>query len=166
MADDQEQEQGEQEPSWAKRLRQENEQLKREVREYKTSQMLNSAGFDPDSGIGKALVELHKGDLTAEALAETAKQYGFEPATATTEPEVDPVAQERSESTARIDELRANATPVGSQSMPYEEYKQLSQVNPGEAAKVLQAGKVADLPPFVAQSIAANRAERANTFGA
>lgn len=139
-----------------------------ELRPYRDQRVLQEAGFDPDSKQGKALLRLHDGDLTAEALRQTAEEYGFAAAEGTTEgtaETVDPVAQQRDEATQRIDTLRNNAQPVGSQKTGYEDYQKLQQANPLEATRLLQAGQV-ELPPHIAAVIESNRAERASQLGA
>ena len=138
-----------------------------ELRPYRDQRVLQQAGFDPDSKTGKALLRLHDGELTADALRATAEEYGFEPAAspaAEAEP-VNEVAQQRNEATARIDTLRNNAQPVGTQKTPWDDYQKLQQTNPSAAAAALAAGQV-DVPPQIAAVIEANRAERANQIGA
>ena len=38
---------------------------------------IKDAGFDPDTGAGKALKDLYKGELQADAIKEFASQYGW-----------------------------------------------------------------------------------------
>ena len=141
-----------------------------ELRQFRTERVLQKAGFDPDSKIGKALVKLHEGDLTPEGLRATAEEYGYDvPAVDSDTPangQVPPETQERVDTISRINDLRTEAAPVGSgPKMPYDEYQQLRMANPSEAATVLQQGKV-DLPAHIASSLAANRADRATQIGA
>lgn len=149
-----------------KQLKQANKELS-ELRPYRDERLLQQAGFDPDSKQGKALLRLHDGDLTADALKQTAEEYGFTPAepTDTGDEPVDEVAQQRQESTQRIDELRSNAQPVGSQKASYEDYQRMQQTNPSAAAKGLAEGAF-ELPPHIAAVIEANRAETARSLGA
>ena len=49
-------------------------------KEFKSVQMANAikdAGFDPESGEGKALKDLYKGELQADAIKEFASNYGW-----------------------------------------------------------------------------------------
>ena len=160
---------GEQEPSWAKRLRKENEEMKRELRDFRTRDALTEAGFDPKSPQAKALMKLHEGDLTADAVKATAGEYGIAPVEATQtegqEQQVDEVAQQRSAATQNIDELRSNATPVGAQRTSWQDYQQLKQHDMSAATKLLAAGQV-DVPPEYAAVLNANRADRASQIGA
>ena len=63
-----------------KQMRDRIKELEGVEKEYKTVQMDNaiqSAGFDPSSGQGKALKDLYKGDLEVDAIkAFAAEQYG------------------------------------------------------------------------------------------
>jgi hypothetical protein len=49
-------------------------------KEYKSVQMANAikdAGFDPTTGPGKALKDLYKGELQADAIKQFASEYGW-----------------------------------------------------------------------------------------
>ena len=138
-----------------------------ELRPYRDQRVLQEAGFDPDSKQGKALLRLHDGDLTADALKQTAEEYGFTPAQpvdAEAE-QADAETAQRVETVQRIDSLRDTAQPVGSVKTSYADWQQMQQTNPGEAAKALAAGQV-ELPAHIAATLNANRAERAQTLGA
>ena len=163
MADDDQQHDDTQDSNLVRDLRQQlkaaNKELG-ELRPYREQRVLQQAGFDPDSKQGRALLKLHEGDLTPEALKATAEEWEFTPTlTSDSAEQVDPVAQERSDTIQRVDELRSNATPVGAQRLGYEDYQQMQQQNPAAAAAALQAGTV-DLPPHIAAVVQANRADR------
>lgn len=133
-----------------------------ELRQYRTERVLQKAGFDPDSKQAKMLMRLHgDDDFTVEALQATAAEFDIPlPADTADEGPVDEVAAQRSEATARIDDLRANATPVGTTQLAYEEYQQLRDQNPAAAASALASGQVV-LPAYIAAGLEANRADTA-----
>jgi hypothetical protein len=61
-------------------LRERVKELESIEKEYKSVQMANAikdAGFDPDTGAGKALKDLYKGELQADAIKDFASQYGW-----------------------------------------------------------------------------------------
>jgi hypothetical protein len=63
-----------------KQMRERIKELETVEKEYKSVQMANAikdAGFDPDNGAGKALKDLYKGELQADAIKEFASQYGW-----------------------------------------------------------------------------------------
>jgi hypothetical protein len=63
-----------------KQMRERIKELESVEKEYKSVQMANAikdAGFDPDTGAGKALKDLYKGELQADAIKEFASQYGW-----------------------------------------------------------------------------------------
>jgi len=63
-----------------KQMRERIKELETVEKEYKSVQMANAikdAGFDPDTGAGKALKDLYKGELQADAIKEFASQYGW-----------------------------------------------------------------------------------------
>jgi hypothetical protein len=63
-----------------KQMRERIKELESVEKEYKSVQMANAikdAGFDPDNGAGKALKDLYKGELQADAIKEFASQYGW-----------------------------------------------------------------------------------------
>lgn len=135
-----------------------------ELRTYRTERLLQKAGFDPDSKDAKKLLRLHgeDGEMTVEALQASAEEWDLTP-TLTTEAAgepVDEVAQQRVEATQRIDTLRDQAQPVGTQKMAHADFAQLRATNPAAAAQALAAGQV-DLPPYVAAALEANRADTA-----
>ena len=63
-----------------KQMRERIKELESVEKEFKSVQMANAikdAGFDPDTGAGKALKDLYKGELQADAIKEFASQYGW-----------------------------------------------------------------------------------------
>ena len=63
-----------------KQMRERIKELESVEKEYKSVQMANAikdAGFDPESGEGKALKDLYKGELKADAIKEFASNYGW-----------------------------------------------------------------------------------------
>ena len=63
-----------------KQMRERIKELETVEKEYKSVQMANAikdAGFDPDTGAGKALKDLYKGELQSDAIKEFASQYGW-----------------------------------------------------------------------------------------
>ena len=63
-----------------KQMRERIKELESVEKEYKSVQMANAikdAGFDPDTGAGKALKDLYKGELQSDAIKEFASQYGW-----------------------------------------------------------------------------------------
>ena len=63
-----------------KQMRERIKELESVEKEFKSVQMANAikdAGFDPESGEGKALKDLYKVDLEANAIKEFASNYGW-----------------------------------------------------------------------------------------
>jgi hypothetical protein len=63
-----------------KQMRERIKELESVEKEFKSVQMVNAikdAGFDPESGEGKALKDLYKGELQADAIKEFASNYGW-----------------------------------------------------------------------------------------
>ena len=63
-----------------KQMRERIKELETVEKEYKCVQMANAikdAGFDPDTGAGKALKDLYKGELQADAIKQFAADYGW-----------------------------------------------------------------------------------------
>jgi len=63
-----------------KQMRERIKELESKEKELKSVQMANAiqeAGFDPQSGEGKALKDLYKGELEANAIKEFASNYGW-----------------------------------------------------------------------------------------
>ena len=63
-----------------KQMRERIKELESVEKEFKSVQMANAiqdAGFDPESGEGKALKDLYKGELEANAIKEFASNYGW-----------------------------------------------------------------------------------------
>ncbi len=79
-----------------KSMRERIKELESVEKEYKSVQMANAikdAGFDPEAGPGKALKDLYKGELKADAIKEFASQYGWGDAPA--EPTQDELQRQR-----------------------------------------------------------------------
>ena len=79
-----------------KQMRERIKELETVEKEYKSVQMANAikdAGFDPDTGAGKALKDLYKGELQGDAIKEFASQYGWGDAPA--EPTQDELQRQR-----------------------------------------------------------------------
>ena len=79
-----------------KQMRERIKELETVEKEYKSVQMANAikdAGFDPDTGAGKALKDLYKGELQADAIKNFASQYGWGDAPA--EPTQDELQRQR-----------------------------------------------------------------------
>lgn len=63
-----------------KQMRERIKELESVEKEFKSVQMANAikdAGFDPETGEGKALKDLYKGELQADAIKEFASNYGW-----------------------------------------------------------------------------------------
>lgn len=63
-----------------KSMRERIKELEAVEKEYKSVKMetaIKDAGFDPSTGAGKALKDLYKGELEADAIKEFASQYGW-----------------------------------------------------------------------------------------
>ena len=79
-----------------KQMRERIKELETVEKEYKSVQMANAikdAGFDPDTGAGKALKDLYKGELQANAIKDFASQYGW--GDAPTEPTQEELQRQR-----------------------------------------------------------------------
>lgn len=89
-------------------LRAYNDRLKEENKKLRSAAMraeLREIGLTPDAGLGVAIVESYKGDITAEAIgAFAAEKYKYEPAQAPTPPSV--------EAGERLETLQAIGEPV------------------------------------------------------
>ena len=53
------------------------ESAEKELNSVKMANAIKDAGFDPESGEGKALKDLYKGELQADAIKEFASNYGW-----------------------------------------------------------------------------------------
>lgn len=99
-----------------KQMRDRIKELEGVEKEYKTVKMDNaiqSAGFDPSSGQGKALKDLYKGDLEADAIkAFAAEQYGWGEGT--------PAVQEQEAQKARVVTSQNSLDTVIEASVPVE----------------------------------------------
>ena len=100
-----------------KQMRERIKELEAVEKEFKSVQMGNAikdAGFDPDSGQGKALKDLYKGDLQADAIKQFAQEnYGWGSETPTTE---DPQAAQK----ARVVSSQQSLDTVIEASVPVE----------------------------------------------
>ena len=79
-----------------KQMRERIKELETVEKEYKSVQMANAikdAGFNPDTGAGKALKDLYKGELQGDAIKNFASQYGWGDAPA--EPTQDELQRQR-----------------------------------------------------------------------
>ena len=79
-----------------KSMRERIKELESVEKEYKSVQMANAikdAGFDPETGPGKALKDLYKDELQGDAIKEFASQYGWGDAPA--EPTQDELQRQR-----------------------------------------------------------------------
>lgn len=82
--------------------------------------LIEKTGFGPDSPQAKALLKLHEGDLTVDALAETAKSYGLTPAEGAAgeqKPELSAEQQAAIASSQTDQQLAAVSTPVEPQTL-------------------------------------------------
>ena len=52
------------------------ESIEKEFKSVKMDNAITDAGFDPNSGEGKALKDLYKGELEVEAIKQFAADYG------------------------------------------------------------------------------------------
>jgi hypothetical protein len=100
-----------------KQMRERIKELEAKEKEFKSVLMGNAikdAGFDPDSGQGKALKDLYKGDLQADAIKQFAQEnYGWGSETPT---EADPQAVQK----ARVVSSQQNLDTVIEASVPVE----------------------------------------------
>lgn len=128
-----------------------------ELRSYRQHQTFREAGYDPESGPGKALLKLHDGEFTVDAIRETAATYGLGNGTTDAEPgEPLPAAtQQRMAAQEQINDATAHGTPTAPR-MSYEEFQKARSTDPQAAGLALRNGNV-DLPPHVARQLDHNR---------
>lgn len=129
-----------------------------EATQYRRTSALRDAGFDPDSGPAKALLKLHEGDMTAEALKETAQTYGLPIGSDTSSDGTDSLPTEttdRMTAQAAMNEAFTQAEP-GRPTMSYADWQKVRGDNPREAGRLLSTGQV-DLPDYVARQLEDNR---------
>lgn len=94
----------------AKELRAFREAAEPQLRTY----ALKNAGFDPDSGPAKALLKIHEGEFTPEALKATAAEYGLaagEVEGGSTATELTEEQKQAIASTERSQQLQGQASP-------------------------------------------------------
>ena len=101
-----------------KQMRERIKELESVEKEYKSVQMDNAiqdAGFNPESGEGKALKDLYKGELKADAIKEFASNYGWGDAPA--EPKQEELQRQRvvssQDSLDTVIEASVPVEPVG-----------------------------------------------------
>lgn len=112
----QETQQGESGGEDPKGLRKQLEAAQAEIKELKTfkrTTAFKEAGFDPDSGYGKALARTFEGEPTPEAIREYAKnEYGWEPEQTQAAPERTEAETQREQAQGRADQVTASSTSV------------------------------------------------------
>jgi heterodisulfide reductase subunit A-like polyferredoxin len=87
------------------------ESAEKELNSVKMANAIKDAGFDPDNGAGKALKDLYKGELQADAIKEFASQYGWGDAPA--EPTQEELQRQRVVSSqANLDTVIEASVPV------------------------------------------------------
>lgn len=111
-------------------LREAHKQAKREAKELKAKLeaiepvyrqfVVKEAGFDPESPQASALLKLHEGEFTVEALAKTAQEYGLAPAASeeggrSARPELTAEEQQAIASSQRGAQQAATASPSNPQ---------------------------------------------------
>lgn len=133
-----------------------------ELREFRQAETFRKAGFDPDSGPGKALLKLHEGgEMTADALKATAEAYGLQVGEATPQGEaaLPAATQERLGVQAQMNSITGQAAPTGVKSLTHDELKALADRDPRAAAAALQAGQVdmSTAPAGLGRQLEANR---------
>jgi|TARA_R110000782_G_scaffold40254_6_gene93015 hypothetical protein len=112
-----------------KSMRERIKELEGVEKEYKTVQMGNAikdAGFDPSSGQGKALKDLYKGDLEANAIKQfAAENYGWG-----STPEA---VTEQATQKARVITSQQNLDTVIEASVPVEQVSVDDQINQAQS---------------------------------
>ena len=129
-----------------KSMRERIKELESVEKEYKSVQMANAikdAGFDPETGPGKALKDLYKGELQADAIKEFASQYGWGDAPA--EPTQDELQRQRVVSSQdNLDTVIEASVPVEPVGLD-DQIAQAQQDGDWQTAANLQADKLKDL---------------------
>ena len=130
-----------------KNMRERIKELEGVVKEYKSVQMdtaIKDAGVDPASGQGKALKDLYKGDLEADAIkAFAAEQYGWG--------EEAPAVQEQEAQKARVVTSQDSLDAVAQASVPVEpadvndQIAQAMQDGDWQKSSALKVEKLKDL---------------------
>ena len=91
------------------------ESVEKEFKSVKMANAIQEAGFDPESGEGKALKDLYKGELEAKAIQEFASNYGW--GNAPTEPSQEELQRQRvvssQDSLDTVIEASVPVEPVG-----------------------------------------------------
>lgn len=132
----------------------ENAELKQQVEQGFTAQRdlaFIRAGIDTESGPGKLLAKSYDGELDPEAITQFAEEYGIELGKAG-RTQADPAV----ETQQRADTLRAQSQPDGTgQRLSMQEFLKLNSTDTAAARQAFEAGQV-DVPPHVAQQLAAN----------
>ena len=91
------------------------ESVEKEFKSVKMANAIQEAGFDPESGEGKALKDLYKGELEAKAIQEFASNYGW--GNTSTEPSQEELQRQRvvssQDSLDTVIEASVPVEPVG-----------------------------------------------------
>ena len=129
-----------------KQMRERIKELETVEKEFKSVQMANAiqeAGFDPQSGEGKALKDLYKGELEANAIKEFASNYGW--SNASTEPTQEELQRQRvvsgQDSLDTVIEASVPVEPVGLD----DQIAQAQQDGDWQTSSNLKADKLKDL---------------------
>ena len=129
-----------------KQMRERIKELESVEKEFKSVQMANAiqeAGFDPQSGEGKALKDLYKGELEANAIKEFASNYGW--GNASTEPTQEELQRQRvvsgQDSLDTVIEASVPVEPVGLD----DQIAQAQQDGDWQTSSNLKADKLKDL---------------------
>ena len=129
-----------------KQMRERIKELETVEKEFKSVQMANAiqeAGFDPQSGEGKALKDLYKGELEANAIKEFASNYGW--GNASTEPTQEELQRQRvvsgQDSLDTVIEASVPVEPVGLD----DQIAQAQQDGDWQTSSNLKADKLKDL---------------------
>lgn len=129
-----------------------------ELRTFRQSETFRRAGFDPDSKQGRALMKLHDGEITVEAIRETAESFGLTVAAdEAPQEQLPPATQARMQQQTVMNEVTSTARGGGAvDRMSHEDFRKLIQTNPREAAARQQRGEV-DMDPQIAAALENNR---------
>ena len=130
----------------------ENKRLAEENTGYKRRDAFREAGIDISEGVGQLLAKTYDGDLEADAIKAFAQEYGIDPGETQ---QVTKVA-EAGQTQQRMDALRQQSQPDGAGTrLSAKEFLELNTNDPAAAREKWEAGMV-DVPPHLAQQLAAN----------
>ena len=108
------------------------------------------AGIDTSNGVGKLLAKTYDGELDPEEIQAFAQEYGI----GTQDDAADNAAVETQ---GRMDQLRQASRPDASgQKLSHQDWLKLSESDPLAAQQAHANGQV-EVPPHMAQQLAANR---------